>query len=341
MNQLKIPLGGSPPKSINQKQVNDFNIVNKLKEVENSALKDMVPLSSLSSVLNTTIKGIFYYTYTFIEKELGIKRLGQLAEYMHDIAIKCGTCRIKKAKLECIDCQERYCTKCLQDYHDLEFKVPHRVENLQHLNIQTQSTICETLKSLKEVHNQKDQKGKKAKEAAVKEKMSTYTPTDWVKMEYFSFPVYKNSESYFLLEKVYKILYEIYIHENSISADNTIEDIEKALKFKAVPKGHNLNSPYFKTPQDDNDEDSPGPSKPMKGKVFERNRVTDMGITDCYGLDKLIDFIELSDFNNEEKILLNKIAFVVFKKRGAKAKFDDFFRQIKIIEVSIYTINTY
>lgn len=75
-------------------------------------------------------------------------------------------------------------------------------------------------------------------------------------------------------------------------------------------------------------------------KIFRYNKSTDLDlgytIIESQNIAKILNINEL---NVEDKLFLNRIAFLTFKKFKNKAKFENFYKICKIFEVNILVIN--
>ena len=249
-----------------------------------------------------------------MEKELTLQRLSRIEELINVIVIKCGICQRRNALLECLYCEERYCSICLADVHNKvtkratskDLKVldnPHKIIYLaKHTNPVKQSTPDDQTPL---------DKGKELPKAVKNQVSKTKQRLLlWNKVETFNFPTYKNSDAYQNLVNVFDLLYRIYIDENGISADNTVTDVGLAMKLRLAsefPAG-----------------------TPVQLKYRFEPEARDL---DYLWRDQLCKFYNLNFFNTEEKLLINRIAFFIFKRRGAKTIFQDFYRYIKIIQV--------
>jgi len=258
------------------------------------------------------IKAILFNSFAHIEKELAFKRLELLSEQVDELALKCDGCKNEKAFLDCLDCREKYCQKCLKEIHNPTVRKSHQI-----ISLIKPSYLNNKEKQLGIKSNNKNAQG-------------------WVKMECFAFPTFKQGDQYQNLEKAYRALYQIYIKNNGIAPDNKISDIEIALKSKAYIENNKGKSKLFFSKKNVQDKKE-GNIAEKEGKDQTPTPLSiggeDLGEIDGSLSEQIQLFLELSSFNTEEKILMNRIAFLVFKRRGAKAVYDDFYRQIKILQV--------
>jgi len=158
--------------------------------------------------------------------------------------------------------------------------------------------------------------------------------THWKKIEAFAFPTYQKGDAHLDLKKVFKLLCQIYVTDNGIAPDNTVTTPELALKFKR--KGilsSTIPSTNVQSAQPDQGADADINSlKFSKGFDSLLNKKSELGEIDFSGINEIRKFFEFSSFNTEEKLLINRVAFLIFKRRGAKTAFNDFYRQMKILE---------
>lgn len=262
-----------------------------------------------------------------------MKRLERLSGLITELVVKCDICKEDKSSLECIDCKEKYCVKCLKDVHDKTVIKPHKIINLCKSNSPDSTRILNDSTNGLVVNPQDDHKNNKFKSLA---QDANQKRENWRKIELFDFPTYQNSDSHFNLKKVFKVLHQIYVTDNGISPENTINNSEMALKFK---KKDTFNPSNSQNPQPEQG----GASGPNSGKISKGldallSKPCEIGEVNFLWLNELKKFAELSMFNTEEKLLINRVAFLIFKRRGSKTTYNDFYRQIKILEVIIILI---
>ena len=118
---------------------------------------------------------------------------------------------------------------------------------------------------------------------------------DWKKFEKFSLPTNSETLHFESLKKIFDSFKMIYILNNGINSNKN--------KF-----GKEF---YFQYNQD------------VKENIFPKIN------------SHLIEIIEMDDFNVEEKLFLNRIAFYSFKKKLDKANFIEFFQYCLILQVKI------
>lgn len=284
-----------------------------------------MPLASAALNLNYGIKSLLFNAYTYVEKELMMKRLGHLGNLMQEIVIKCDACKKDKASLECLNCSERYCNNCLQQVHKKTVKTVHTIISLNKTADGAQAIkgfVADVIPQIRDF--------------PTSDVGSVKDIVHWQKVESFSFPTMKVGDPYNNVEKAFKLLYRVYIEENGISADNVITNVELALKMKnkkaAPPSPGKKSGVTFKNAEQPNQEaETAGLEKKKEPLALKQQ---DLGEVDCAWMDEVRLFFDMTKFNLEEKLWMNRIAFMVFKKRGAKTTYNDFLRQLKILEVN-------
>ncbi len=50
----------------------------------------------------------------------------------------------------------------------------------------------------------------------------------------------------------------------------------------------------------------------------------------------LNEFLKMESFNNEDKLFLNRLVYIVFKKNGPQADFETFYKKCKSLQVKSY-----
>ncbi len=272
------------------------------------------------------MKSLFFNAFTYIEKELSLKRLECFSSNIEELVIICQGCRKSRAILECIDCQEKHCAQCMRNIHDQITRKTHKIAYLVKANDNSMDhqIIPMTGTARKSITQIQTKDGKLAKEQP---------PQQWVKLQNFEFPTYVHGDSYVNIERIYKILHKIYITENGVSENNTISDIKAALKFKSSQTetqkvGNKL------VEQQPGQEGSTAGKSPQKGyDVLAPAIHEEIGEIDHTWFEATKKFFGVSGFNTEEKMLINRVAFLTFKKRGAKANYNDFYRHMKTLQV--------
>lgn len=273
---------------------------------------------SPSLELKLAVKSMLYTTFVVVERELILSRISNIADVNRGgLVVKCTSCSKKKAIIQCKQSRELVCKEC---YFNVQAK----------LNFADEIDILPYIGGTGEIDRDVLREvAKKRKEKSLSPGKSTETFSKWKKFEYFSFPTNPNNQTFQELSRIFNTLYKLYITESGIDYDNQIVDTNKFLRIK-LPNSPSINSPSI--------DDLPlvnlrSPSfgqlrSPSEKGVFKGE--IDRNLTKIY-----TEFIENDTFNDEEKLLLNRIAFLVFKRSGANATFIDFLRLVKSLQVKI------
>lgn len=215
----------------------------------------------------------------------------------------------------------------MRNIHDQTTRKTHKIAYLIKANDNSMNhqIIPITGTARKSISQIQTKDGKSAKEQP---------PQQWAKLQNFEFPTYVHGDSYINIERVYKILYKIYITENGVSEDNTISDIKAALRFKSSHAAEPQKFGNKPTEQQPGQEGSTAGKSPNKGiDVLAPAIHEEIGEIDHTWFEAIKKFFGVSGFNTEEKMLINRVAFFTFKKRGAKANYNDFYRHMKTLQV--------
>ena len=116
----------------------------------------------------------------------------------------------------------------------------------------------------------------------------------WRKFQYFGFPTHDQNQNYKYLEKIFQLFYSEYIEDQGLKDCNNTLSMSKIFKYTKDPK-------------------------------------TDSYIT--YESKQLTKLQNLHEFNTEDKIWLNRIAYRLFRKQKAKVKYEDFFKYCVNLQV--------
>jgi len=119
------------------------------------------------------------------------------------------------------------------------------------------------------------------------------------------------------LEKTFDQLYKIYISSNDIKTRDELKGWEKSFKFKNFRRQHTM---------------TPVEEKPILIKVRDEEMQHLEGTLDLSQQEPIRNFAQADKFNTEEKLFMNEIAFLVFKRKGIRATFRDFLERIKILQ---------
>ena len=266
--------------------------------------------------LNQAIKLVLYDTYATIERELLISRMSDVSDLNSDnLLVRCTICFSKKAVIECKTSHEFVCRKC---YFTVESKLNSPERQIDLVPMQR-----DLLVGLQEEVDKIKKRNSKANNGADTSRIST--SSNWRKFEFYTYPTHAQSEHYSLLSEAFKMLSQIYIASNGISATNAVLDENKFLRLTKQTA-----SPTKDEKVEPNQKSSANGASvvmtPAEKSAFKTELSQD-------AFDRYFKFIQLKNFNTEEKIFMNKAAFLVFKRSGAKAKFQEFFRIIKSLQV--------
>jgi len=269
--------------------------------------------------LRWAIKTMLYSCFTAVERELTIERIASIVEMnKNNLAVKCTSCTQKKAIIECKKTREFVGKKC---YLTVQSKLNYGDDDIDILPfIGGDGDIDQEIK--KEIERVRKLKEKRGDSARIEESPRL----KWKKFEYYSFPINNCSESFRELERIFKLLYDIYITESGIDPDNKVMDANKFLKLRSqMSITLDSKAPSLQTLT--STKRTFTIRKPSEKSVFKGE--LDHAVQKIYA-----QFREDSAFNDEEKLFMNRIAFLVFKRHGANASFLDFFRIVKGLQVS-------
>jgi len=268
----------------------------------NSLKKKMQPLLNVQSAnlnISPSIKLLFWNTYNQIDRELLVLRMADVVKNTYEVVIKCDICRKEKAIVECHTCNEKYCKKCFLGIHN---KVTLSAHNLFAL---TQD------KPIAKKENLGDLAGSTKESDTSSDNGKSESTQLWRKFETFAFPTSKYSDYHDTIQKAFTILYKIYVEENKVTEDNTLAaEEESALELNKVKLTRTV--------------------RQMTIKPKEAPATSGIGSNQL----AINQFLELENYNIEEKMLMNRVAFLNCKKRGAKFQYADFYRHLKMIQVN-------
>ncbi|RZJ99339.1 MAG: hypothetical protein EOO43_26765 [Flavobacterium sp.] len=274
-----------------------------MKTIANKTPETSMPLVPQQLNLNQAIKTFIYNTYTILEKELITRRIADINRLTTKVIVMCNYCQKTKSVYNCKTCNEQICEKCFKDVHNKVNIKPHdivKIEEIAALQGRENSSTTqwpEKIESLGYLLS----KNSDSNEVGY-----------WRKFESFNFPITKSASHFQTVKVAFNMLYTLYITNNGINKDNEVESIQKALKFTGKR------------------EDGSPEKKPL---IARDNNKELEGELDLSYEQTLEQFIGLGTFNVEEKFFMNRVAFLNFKRRGAKATFDEFVKKLKILEV--------
>lgn len=270
--------------------------------------------------LKNAVKTVLYTTFVVIERELILSRISNIAGmYSNKIVVKCTSCSKQKAVIECKQSHELVCKEC---YFTVQSK----------LNYADEIDLLPYIGGDEEIDDQVLKEVEKNKKSREKSSNKTESPAmKWRKFEYFSFPTNQNSQTYQELNRIFKVLYSIYITESGIDRENKIVNSKKFLRIKVTDDFSDETSesksplPLITTDGSSSRRElwvrSPSEKSVFKGEI-DRD------------IPKMIaKYTENRVFNDEEKLFLNRVGFLLFKRNGASTTFTDFLRVMKSLQV--------
>jgi len=276
----------------------DKNEEKNVRTIAHKTPETSMPLVPQQLNLNQAIKSLIYNTYTILEKELITRRIADVNKLTTKIIVMCNYCQKTKSVYNCNTCNEQFCEKCFKDVHNKVNIKQHDVVTLEQFALEKRekSPWPEKIESLGYL---------------LSKSSSSSEVGYWRKFEYFNFPITKSANHFQTMKVAFNMLYTLYITNNGITKDNEVESLEKALKFTKK-----------------------GEASPEKRPLITRdNNAKELeGDLDLSYEQTLEQFIGLGMFNVEEKFFMNRVAFLNFKRRGAKATFDEFIKKLKILE---------
>lgn len=114
-------------------------------------------------------------------------------------------------------------------------------------------------------------------------------------------PTYKKSSLYPLLREIYNFMHSEYIDNNGITETSTDIDLKKFFRLKEKP---------------DEKKGADGQTKFVLEETAALQRI-----------------LSINELNIEDKLFLNRIAFLAFKRKGAKTTFDYYYSLCKTLQV--------
>ena len=285
------------------------------------------------------MKPVFYRTFVCIERELLVSRIHEISIITGKTPlIKCYHCPFTRASLECITCDEKLCQVCLDQIHNKLNKNPTKHNIIKLSNENNELKPNENSEKLTTIQNKDTQ----ASNISMLSSDDNNTVIAWRKFEYYCYPTYKYSESHNEIENIFKMLVFLYLDENGIK-HNTIEDAYKYFKVKPGNQNstnyHNSNeAPTIKDIKLLNEKLAAEINKNNKG-LEDNNHHNNLnlepiqGTMDAESFKTIQEFLSMAAFNIEEKLFINRAAFMLFKRRGTKVTFNDFYKILRSLQV--------
>ena len=277
----------------------------------------------------------------YIERELLLNRIQDISIITGITPLmKCYNCVYTRASLECVLCCERFCQNCLEEIHN---KLNKNLEKHKIIKLIKSEEIeaCEKENSNKIIHNNNIQI---ANDSINCDDQIFIT---WRKFEYFCFPIYKYSESYDEIEKIYNKLILLYFNENGLK-HNTIDNSYKYFKIKEKDNTNEFNDVTKESTMVD--QKNSANEKFVTGLLTKNNKDFDLnhekfqaiqGDMHVESFKAIQEFLSVGTFNIEEKLFINRTAFMLFKRKGIKATLTDFHKILRSLQVIFYITCTY
>ena len=245
-----------------------------------------------------------------MEKELITRRIADINKLTEKLISICNHCQKAKSTLNCLTCQEQFCSHCYETIHNKVVLSAHDIVPFDESDSkETQDSAPNSETNTGLIANILEDKSE--------EKRVSWGP--WRKFETFNFPLIKSSPSFYTLKVAYNVLFKFYITDNGITKNNQIENIEKPLKFLSYNNTQHVAS---------------GLSLYAANQTAQTENEKELnGVLDLTYENDVNQILNLEAFNVEDKILINRVIFLTLKRRGAKATFEDFSKKLKILEV--------
>ncbi|KAL4481466.1 hypothetical protein ABPG74_007555 [Tetrahymena malaccensis] len=250
--------------------------------------------------------GVFRSTYIKIERELLIQRMKQIENLNVGTIMICNECGKKLSVFECIECDLTFCKSCFDDYHNFIQKNNHQIHllNIKHedqqlyqkyniLHINGENSYLLEENRL-ESQSRQTQMNSNINSSKINKNKQTLGDENWRKLEYFVLPTYEKSPQFSQLKEIFELFKSEYIDNNGIDGTNEQIDFTKVFKLKEKP-------------------DSKGKFMLQESRAFRT-------------------ILNMTEFNIEEKLFLNRIAFLVFKRYRQKVTFKNFYSLCKILQ---------
>ncbi|KRX06795.1 Ankyrin repeat-containing domain [Pseudocohnilembus persalinus] len=302
--------------------------------------------------------GAIRSTYTSIEREILLKRIEQISQINDQNLFICSNCSKQGAFIYCTKnyCDQIFCLDCFNRTHQID----NHIKNLNDPSLSLPSKMKHTIRILKKqidysrfldhsiysILNDDDgnnlypslpfknyfSEDLRNKNADIKEYISQYSgqiqgieqeinSSIWKKFEYFSLPTFQQGAQHKNLKKFWQFFEDEYITENGLNLEQKTVNIDKMLKFKAQYKyTQDLDEDNFDNHDNYNGDEKLNNKQKSTDKTLKRQQKyirQDSSTFQNLLLEK--------DFNIEEKLFLNRIAFYTFKKKQ-NAQYSDFYQ---------------
>ena len=274
----------------------------------------------------------------YIERELLLNRIQDISTITGITPlVKCYNCAYTRASLECLLCCERFCQNCLDEIHN---KLNKNLEKHKIIRLIKSEEIeaCEKKNSNRIIHNNNIKISNDSINCDDDQMLIT-----WRKFEYFCFPTYKYSESYDEIEKIFKKLILLYFNENGLK-QNTIDNSYKYFKIKEKDNTNDTNecndlNKESKMIGQKNLLNAKLVTGRLINKDFDLNHEKVKAIQGDMHVESfkaIQEFLSVGTFNIEEKLFINRTAFMLFKRKGIKATLIDFHKILRCLQVIFY-----
>ena len=262
-------------------------------------------------MISNAIKSILFNTYILVERDLLYRRISDINKATEEIIVTCDHCQRFRSVLECHDCAAKFCNSCFVEIHRKVVVTEHNVVPYGQVKIFTKE-------SLNKGFIPADAKPAGYLAEYLRVNKLTMTPNFWRKFELYSFPMRQSMPIMKSLKECFANLYEIYFTSNAIEAADALSNWEKPLKFTSS-------------------EDKKSVEEKKKESLGDKLE----GAIDFSYEQALKKFTDRQEFNTEEKLLMNEIAFLVFRNKSRAATFGIFYGKLKILQVSTNEISSF
>ena len=152
----------------------------------------------------------------------------------------------------------------------------------------------------------------------LKEKAKNIQQKKWKKFEYFCLPTYEKSTYYPSLIKIFNSLCQLYCQNNLLRGRNNADYLE-------------ISDFQFEQLQNQKKDIKASSSKNKQSNEFEKIAGNFLKIKNI----DMIEILENEEFNVEDKLFLNRLAFMGFRKLGYQASIQDFLKYCKKLQVCL------